>query len=274
MLISIAHPDDETFSVGGTVCKYVKSGSGIYVLCATRGEAGSSGGKNIKAGELADIRTRELEHACTVLGISEIKFLENQKDGKLKESNPGEIEDSIFKYMTQVLPDIVITFDQTGISNHPDHVRMCFATTYAFQGYAAWLESIYEKKGVRGRYEEHWLQKIEKMVHAHIEPKLYYVCMPESIAEYAKKAKRIPSESFGKSWNGVPDKKITTVIDIRQYASKKLSALKCYETQIADVERFISNEGNPLFDREYFMLRMIGSKEVFMGKKDIVSDRL
>ena len=96
--------------------------------------------------------------------------MENQKDGKLKESNPGEIEDGIFKYMTQVLPDTVITFDQTGISNHPDHVRMCFSTTYSFQEYVSWLESVYEKKGIQGRYEEPWLKKVEKMVQAHVEP--------------------------------------------------------------------------------------------------------
>jgi LmbE family N-acetylglucosaminyl deacetylase len=274
ILIIMAHPDDETFSVGGTIAKYVKAGSEVSLLCATRGEAGASGGRSVKTGELAEIRTTELEASSKVLGISEIKFLENQKDGKLKESNPGEIEDGIFKYMTQVLPDTVITFDQTGISNHPDHVRMCFSTTYSFQEYVSWLESVYEKKGIQGRYEEPWLKKVEKMVQAHVEPKLYYACMPESIATYAKKAKIIPSESFGKPWNGTPDKKITTVIDIHLFAAKKLDALRCHATQIKDIDRFISSEGNPLFDREYFILRMSGKEEVFMGKNDEVSDRL
>ncbi|MBI5613674.1 PIG-L family deacetylase [Candidatus Gottesmanbacteria bacterium] len=274
ILIITAHPDDEAFLVGGTVAKYTKAGNEVSLLCATKGEAGSTGYSGIKREELGEVRTKELTDSCQVLGIHEVKFLENQKDGKLKESNPGEIEDGIFKYMTQVLPDVVITFDPTGISNHPDHIRMCFSTTYSFQEYVKWLDSVYEEKGIQGRYEEVWLKRIEKMVQSHIEPKLYYACMPESIAMYAKKAKIIPVEAFGKPWNGVADKKITTVIDIHPFASKKLEALKCHTSQIADVDRFVASEGNPLFDREYFILRMHGKEEVFMGKNDEVSDKL
>lgn len=274
ILIIIAHPDDEAFSVGGTIAKYTKAGHEVSLLCATRGEAGSTGHSGIKREELGELRSKELEASCKVLGVSQMQFLENQKDGKLKDSNPGEIEDGVFKYMTQVLPEVVITFDSLGISNHPDHIRMCFSTTYSFQEYVKWLLSVYEEKGVRGRYEEAWLKKVEKMVQAEIEPKLYYACMPESIAEYSKKEKIIPVESFGKPWNGTPDKKITTVIDIHHFSDKKLEALRCHASQIADVDRFVASEGNPLFDYEYFILRMSGKEEVFVGKNDKVSDGL
>ena len=38
-----AHPDDESFSCGGTVAKYVKAGWEVHLLCATRGERGETG---------------------------------------------------------------------------------------------------------------------------------------------------------------------------------------------------------------------------------------
>ena len=62
ILIIMAHPDDETFSVGGTIAKYVKAGSEVSLLCATRGEAGASGGRSVKTGELAEIRLQSSKH--------------------------------------------------------------------------------------------------------------------------------------------------------------------------------------------------------------------
>ncbi len=35
-----AHPDDETFGVGGTLAHYAATGVKVYYVCATRGEAG------------------------------------------------------------------------------------------------------------------------------------------------------------------------------------------------------------------------------------------
>ncbi len=34
-----AHPDDETFGVGGTLAKYAAAGIRVYYVCATRGRS-------------------------------------------------------------------------------------------------------------------------------------------------------------------------------------------------------------------------------------------
>ena len=124
---------------------------------------------------------------------------------------------------------------------------------------------MYEKKGIQGRYEEPWLKKVEKMVQAHVEPKLYYACMPESIATYAKKRRLfLPNHLVNRG-----TVRRTKNYDCYRYSPicrEKLDALRCHATQVADVEKFIATEGNPLFDREYFILRMSGKEEVFMGK--------
>jgi LmbE family N-acetylglucosaminyl deacetylase len=259
MLLVFAHPDDELFSTGGTVAKYVKAGWHVDLILATRGEAGQSGEYGDVPGEkLAQIRQQEAEAAGTILGISSITFLE-YADGTLAGEPPGEIEDKIYQKMIEFVPDCVITFDTTGISNHPDHIKISYATTFAFQKYAFWIR---ERLGNLPDFTE------EK------EPKLYYVCMPATVAAYLKENKILPKESFGKLWCGTPDKHITTVIQTRGFRSVKKKALRCHVTQKQDVDRFLSFEKNPLNSQEYFILRLHGIREVFMGKGDRVATKL
>jgi LmbE family N-acetylglucosaminyl deacetylase len=38
LLISYAHPDDESFGLGGLISKYVDEGVEVYLICATNGD--------------------------------------------------------------------------------------------------------------------------------------------------------------------------------------------------------------------------------------------
>lgn len=245
ILLSFAHPDDESFATGGTVAKYVKAGWGVDLICATRGEAGGSDPR------LGEIRQKELAKAATLLGISSVTFL-GYKDGTLADEPSGELEDKIYRKIEELVPDVVITFDTKGMSNHPDHIKMCYATTFAFQKYAFWIANQIKEYA----------------------PKLYYACLPESIVSFLKKKKVIPEESFGKPWVGTDDKHITTVINAKAYKAKKKKALLCHKTQQDDVNRFLSYAKNPLIGQEYFIQRLYGTREIFMGKNDRVSSKL
>ena len=253
LLAIFAHPDDETFSLGGSIAKYAKAGWKIDLVCATRGDAGDlgpyAGNDNVNLG---NIRQKELEAAAKLLGCHSITFMDF-KDGKLVEASPGDIEDKLTQLLIVHKPDIIVTFDPTGISNHPDHVRLSLAATYAFQ--------VYAKLRHKEKPED------ERP------PRLYYACMPESVAEYLKKNRVIPHESYEKPWRGVDDKLISTVIDIKRFAAIKKKALRLHSSQEKDVERFIGFPTNPIFRQEYLILRMIGIDEAFMGKHDAVSDR-
>lgn len=235
ILLAFAHPWDEAVAVGGTVAKYNKIGWQIERLCATN------------------------------LGYGE---------GKLSELTPGTLEDPIFRSMESGLPDVIITSDQTGISNHPDHIKMCFAVTYAFQRYATWLDGLRKKYRVYGTRDENWLKRLEGMLGNDTGPKLYYTCMPSSVIRHSINEQVVPAENFGKPLLGVDDTLITTIIDIRRVSTIKLNAIKVHESQLKDIDQFVRCEGNPLFDQEYFIYRMQGTKEIFMGKNDSVRDRL
>ena len=259
ILLVFAHPDDESFTTAGTVAKYVKAGWEVDLVCATRGEKGEVGlYVSATPAKLGEIRQKELEQAARKLGISNVTFLD-YKDGELEELEYGELEDILYRKIEETVPDCVITFDTTGISNHPDHIKVCFATTYAFQKYAAWVGDQLQKIGSEQKGAE---------------PKLYYACMPESLAAYLIKLKNIPDESFGRPWKGSLDKLITAVIDVGAYKSVRRRALQCHVSQQKDVSRFLSLANHPLLSREYFILRMHGTTEVFMGKNDRVSNRL
>lgn len=273
-----AHPDDESFTCGGTFAKYAKSGATIDLICASRGEAGDAGPyEHAKGEKLGVIRQRELEVAATVLGCTSLTFLD-YKDGVLATRTPGDIEDVLFRKMVELTPNIVITFEPGGISNHPDHVKISLAATYAFQKYAASIKEV-TKRGISPlnpprHARDVWQISFAQTIANEDDPKLYYACMPQSAAEYLKKQKIIPAESFEKPWTGTSDKMITTVIDITKFQSAKIKALASHSTQREDVEKFLSLPSNPLLRQEFFYLRLQGDQEVFMGKNDRVANRL
>lgn len=229
-----AHPDDESIAPGGTFAKYAKAGWQIDIVMATRGDRGIGG---------AEVREKELEVAAKHLGIRTITFLD-YKDGTLSDREPGDIENTLVKVVLEAKPDVIITHEPAGITNHPDHIKMSYAATFAYQVYAK----------------------------DHDESKLYYACFPESVMTYLITSKLFPSEHHGKPVHGMEDRRITTVIDIKRQAAAKRKALESHVTQLPVLEKYLTND--QFFRQEYFVLRMIGLKEVFLGKNDQISDRL
>src|SRR5690349_20205376 len=72
MIVVLAHPDDESFPLGGTLAKYATEGAEVILVCATKGEAGIPG---LPAEETAHLRERELRAAADILGLSDVRFL-------------------------------------------------------------------------------------------------------------------------------------------------------------------------------------------------------
>lgn len=128
LLVVLAHPDDESFPMGGTLAKYAARGARVELVCATRGEAGIPGKSPVEA---AQIRERELRAAADVLGLAGVRFLGYQ-DGNLAAANPDYILTQLVTLMWETRPDVVITFGPDGISGHPDHVAIHRFTTQAF----------------------------------------------------------------------------------------------------------------------------------------------
>lgn len=127
MLVILAHPDDESFAIGGTLAKYADQDVQVVLLCATRGEAGIPGKKPEEAG---DIRERELRKAAEHLGI-EVYFLGYQ-DGELSQTKPETLFETFACWIDLVQPQVILTFGPDGVSGHPDHVTISHIVTKVY----------------------------------------------------------------------------------------------------------------------------------------------
>ena len=144
ILAVLAHPDDESFGLGGTLALYAKRGYETYYVCATRGEAGSADEEYLKGfKDTAEMRTDELMRAAKELDLKEVHFLgyrDSGMPGMEANRHPDaqinhpveEVAGRVVKHIRAIKPDIVITFDPIGGYKHPDHIHIHKATVLAF----------------------------------------------------------------------------------------------------------------------------------------------
>lgn len=127
-MIILAHPDDESFPIGGTLAKSAAEAVRVVLVCATKGEAGIAG---LAPEATAEIRERELHAAAQALGIAEVVFL-GYLDGQLAQAEPEAALLRLVALMRAEQPQAIITFGPDGISGHPDHLAIYRLTTAAF----------------------------------------------------------------------------------------------------------------------------------------------
>ncbi len=144
MLVVLAHPDDETFGMGGTLALYARQGVKVHLICATRGEVGEIDPEYMEGHtSKAEVRESELRCAAGVLGLSGVHFL-NYRDsgmpGSPDNENPRalvaqpleQVAEEITTWIRRLRPQVVITFDPIGGYRHPDHIAIHNATVHAF----------------------------------------------------------------------------------------------------------------------------------------------
>jgi LmbE family N-acetylglucosaminyl deacetylase len=128
-----AHPDDQEFTVGGTLAKWARAGSAVITVCITSGNAGSNDYTPLEMTReaLAPIREEEQANACRVLGIPDVVFL-RYEDGVLEPSIALRRE--LTRLIRRHRPDAVVCGDPTvryygaNYLNHPDHRAAADAT--------------------------------------------------------------------------------------------------------------------------------------------------
>jgi LmbE family N-acetylglucosaminyl deacetylase len=145
ILAVLAHPDDESFGMGGTLALYARKGYDTYYVCATRGEAGTVDDEFLNGfKDTAELRTEELKRAAKILGLKDVFFLGYRDSGmpgmdanKHPEAQINhsidEVAGKVVKYIRGLKPDIVLTFDPIGGYKHPDHIHIHNATVLAFE---------------------------------------------------------------------------------------------------------------------------------------------
>jgi len=121
-----AHPDDQEFTVGGTLAKWARAGSHVVTVCITSGGAGSNEHTppEMTRDALVPIREEEQRQACRVLGIPDVVFL-GFEDGMLQATL--DLRRELTRVIRRFRPDAVVCGDPTVryygsmYMNHPDH---------------------------------------------------------------------------------------------------------------------------------------------------------
>ncbi|MEO8482168.1 MAG: PIG-L deacetylase family protein [Acidobacteriota bacterium] len=234
LMAVLAHPDDESLGVGGTLAKYAAEGVEISLVTATLGQRGRFRGHRTPpehpgADALARIRAGELRAAATVLGIADLTVFD-YVDQDLDRAVPSEVIGRIAREIRRVRPQVVLTFPHDGSYGHPDHIAISQFTTAAIV--AAADQSF---PGVEGL--------------AHRVSKLYYMAWPQSVWDaYEKALKKVTTMVDGAERQAVawPDWAVTTVIDTRAWWETAWRAVSCHDSQIAAYEslRHLSPDGH------------------------------
>lgn len=145
LLAVLAHPDDESFGMGGTLALYARKGYNVYLVCATRGEVGTVDAEHMRGfSSIAELREAELRCAAEHLGLKAIYFLgyrDSGMPGSPDNQHPNvqvfhpvdEVAGRVVKYIRDLKPDVVLTFDPIGGYRHPDHIHIHQATVLAFE---------------------------------------------------------------------------------------------------------------------------------------------
>jgi LmbE family N-acetylglucosaminyl deacetylase len=239
LMAVFAHPDDESFGIGGTLARYgIDPEVRVVLVCATRGEAGEISDPSLGTPErLGEIREQELRCACQILKVDELYFLDyrdsgmagtpdNQHPQALAMAVPEEVVGKIAALIRRERPDVVVTHDETGGYGHPDHVATHRHTKAAC---AAAGDPVYYPAPAG----------IEAGLAPHQTKKLYYTAIPRrffraiaakmqemGLAEHPR-VKRFMAEPFG-----LPDEACTTDICVEDFWDVKRAALQCHATQL------------------------------------------
>ena len=147
LLISFAHPDDESFGLGAAIPKWIDDGVDVYLICATNGDVGNvPPALQGKYPSVAALRLSELQCARRYLHFADV-FMLGYRDSGMPGSetsrhpeslcyqwahHPQTVTDKALHVMRQVEPQVVVTFNRYGGYGHPDHIAIQRATTAAF----------------------------------------------------------------------------------------------------------------------------------------------
>ncbi len=143
LLAVLAHPDDESFGLGGTLARYAAEGVDVHIAIATDGVAGSvEKGYEHTLEDLVKVRVQELTAAVEVLGgrLHMLCYRDSGYIGDPANEHPdafinvdkADVIGRIVDLIRRIQPQVVITHDETGGYFHPDHIHCCKVTTAAF----------------------------------------------------------------------------------------------------------------------------------------------
>jgi LmbE family N-acetylglucosaminyl deacetylase len=223
-----AHPDDEASSTGGVLATYAAEGIRTVVVTCTNGEFGDAPG-GVKPGQdghdtdaVAGLRLTELRQAAKILGITQLELLGYHDSGMPEwdyKTRPdafcnvpfAEVTGRLSELIERYRPQVLVTYDDEGLYQHPDHV---YASQTAQA--AAAQTGIPAKLYLTAMRGGNWQKIRDALREAGVDmPQM--TLTPEQLRRAAETEARI-----------------TTTVDIRPVLTRKRDALFAHASQIQD----------------------------------------
>jgi LmbE family N-acetylglucosaminyl deacetylase len=224
LMAILAHPDDESMAIGGTLARYAAEGVDVTLITATRGQRGWPGAPADYPGpdSLGRRREGELRAAARVLGLSEVVTLDYM-DGDLDQAHPEQIACDLVAHIRRVRPDVVLTWGPDGGYGHPDHVAIGeFAT-------AAVMRAADPRSGHRCPTRA-----------PHSVSKFFHIAWsPRTAAAFTYAFGDLHIEVDGVIRRPVitPDWLVRARVDTRMFARTAWQAIACHRSQLPDYAR-------------------------------------
>jgi LmbE family N-acetylglucosaminyl deacetylase len=246
LLAVLAHPDDEAFGLGGTLSKYAAEGADVYLVTATRGEAGEIAEADMATtANLPQVREQELRCACDIYGIHPPRFLD-YVDGQLPIVHQGQAVAKIVRLIRQLRPQVLITFGPDGIYGHYDHIAAHRWSTIAVDLAA---DPACFPDQVAGSCQPHRVSKV------------YFRTLSEAYLRERSVEGRPPAvmmDGVPFPFVGRPESEISTAIDVSAFVDQKRRGIACHLTQVGRHNPYVDTPtevmDDPFFRREVFVL--------------------
>lgn len=271
LLAVLAHPDDESFGIGGTLARYAAEGVEVHVAIATDGVAGSvAAGYEHTLSDLIAVRQEELENAVDILGASlhTLGFRDSGYIGDPANDHPeafinSDLEQAVTRVVgliREIRPQVVITHDETGGYFHPDHIHCWRVTTNAF--FAAGDPEQYPEVGP-GPYQPQ---------------RLYYTAFPNRMVKVFSLLMRLRGQDPTRAGRnkdidftrlGIEPSKLHAQIDYRAYWDNKVQAGAEHKSQgggTSNARALPEAIQRRLMAKEYFIRAVPETRDGFREK--------
>ena len=244
-----AHPDDECIGTGGVIAQAAARGHRVVLVLATRGELGEAGGAAPGApDDLARLRTAETERAAQILGIARIEYLgyhdsgmagspHNDAPGSFWSASVEEAATRLASILVEEDAEVLTVYDDDGVYGHPDHIQVHRVGVRAAElaGTPRVYEATMNVDALRRAARVHLTRARAEGVELPPE-----VSDPDDISI------------------GVPEARITTTVDVRDFVDVKRSALAAHASQVDETSFFLAmplDTFRDLFGTEWFIRR-------------------
>ena len=119
VLFITAHPDDESMFFGPTIRYFTSVTEDInkvFLLCLSNGNYDG----------LGEARAAELKVAARKLGIptENVRCVDRADLQDGSQWSPGAVAEEVEKHVKEVNPELIITFDEEGVSGHHNHISV------------------------------------------------------------------------------------------------------------------------------------------------------